>query len=210
MIYFANPVSADVVAAMGSGVLGMIDTPYQHKRTRVEQAHDVGAVWCADNGAYNDRWDADTWWAWLTAPRQLEARDRCHFATAPDVVADAAATLELSRRWVPRLHELGYPVAYVAQDGAEHIAPPWGTFEVLFIGGSSEWKLGPQAAELTAQARELGLGVHMGRVNSARRFHYARMIGCTSVDGTFLTFGPDVNLPRLLSWLDQLNQPTLL
>lgn len=26
--------------------------------------------------------------------------------------------------------------------------------------------------------------------------------GCHSVDGTFLTFGPDVNLPRLMSWLD--------
>ena len=27
-------------------------------------------------------------------------------------------------------------------------------------------------------------------------------IGCDSVDGTYLTFGPDVNLPRLLDWLE--------
>jgi hypothetical protein len=29
----------------------------------------------------------------------------------------------------------------------------------------------------------------------------AKRMGCDSADGTFLTYGPDVNLPRLLSWL---------
>lgn len=32
------------------------------------------------------------------------------------------------------------------------------------------------------------------------------MMGCDSVDGTYLTFGPDVNLPRLLGWLDGAEQ----
>lgn len=209
MIYFANPVSPAVVDAMGSGLLGMIDTPYQNKRTRVEEAHAAGTVWCADNGAFADRWDADTWWRWLTADRQITARDRCAFAVIPDVVADAAATLTLSRRWIPEVQALGYPIAYVAQDGAEHTPPPWGSFDVLFLGGTDDWKLGPHAANLTTQARSLGLGVHMGRVNSERRFQYARLIGCTSVDGTYLTYGPDVNLPRLRSWLRTLDQPTM-
>lgn len=43
--------------------------------------------------------------------------------------------------------------------------------------------------------------VHMGRVNSKKRLDTARAMGCDSVDGTYLTFGPDTNLPRLLSWL---------
>jgi hypothetical protein len=29
----------------------------------------------------------------------------------------------------------------------------------------------------------------------------AKRMGCDSADGTFLAYGPDVNLPRLLSWL---------
>ena len=44
----------------------------------------------------------------------------------------------------------------------------------------------------------------MGRVNSLRRYRYAQAIGCTSVDGTFLAYGPDVNLPELLSWVSSI------
>ena len=48
----------------------------------------------------------------------------------------------------------------------------------------------------------------MGRVNSERRYRYAADIGCDSADGTYLTFGPDQNLPRLMAWIrseDQMN-----
>jgi hypothetical protein len=45
----------------------------------------------------------------------------------------------------------------------------------------------------------------MGRVNSLKRLRYAEMIGCDSVDGTYLTFAPDENLPRLLGWLRDLD-----
>jgi hypothetical protein len=67
--------------------------------------------------------------------------------------------------------------------------------------------LGPAAADLAAEARARGLTVHMGRVNSLRRLRYAAAIGCHSADGTCLTYAPQQNLPRLLSWLDQVNQP---
>lgn len=40
----------------------------------------------------------------------------------------------------------------------------------------------------------------MGRVNSERRYRYALAIGCDSADGTYLTFGPDQNLPDVLAW----------
>jgi hypothetical protein len=48
----------------------------------------------------------------------------------------------------------------------------------------------------------------MGRVNSLRRLRYAADIGCDSVDGTYLAFGPDQNLPTLLTWIDP-DQPGL-
>ena len=49
-----------------------------------------------------------------------------------------------------------------------------------------------------------------GRVNSRRRLR--RLAGhVDSVDGTYLAFGPDRNIVRLVRWLDELaTQPTLL
>jgi hypothetical protein len=38
-------------------------------------------------------------------------------------------------------------------------------------------------------------------VNSLRRLRHAAAIGCHSVDGTYLAYGPDRNLPTLLRWL---------
>jgi hypothetical protein len=69
----------------------------------------------------------------------------------------------------------------------------------------SEWKLGAAARALTAEAKARGKHVHMGRVNSLRRLRYADAIGCDSADGTFLAFGPDINLPPLLGWLRAVN-----
>lgn len=92
----------------------------------------------------------------------------------------------------------------MAQDGLTIETCPWGEFDVLFLGGSTEWKLGPEARELTAEARRRGLPVHMGRVNSFKRLAYAEAIGCTSADGTFLTFAPQENLRRLAGWFDKL------
>lgn len=74
-----------------------------------------------------------------------------------------------------------------------------------FIGGSTAWKLGPHARRLVADAKRRGKWVHMGRVNSLKRFRYAAAIGCDSCDGTYLRFGPDINLPKVLSWGDSLD-----
>jgi hypothetical protein len=52
------------------------------------------------------------------------------------------------------------------------------------IGGSTRWKLGPEAVELVRQARGRGLQAHMGRISSARTIRYARSIGCTSFDSS--------------------------
>lgn len=46
----------------------------------------------------------------------------------------------------------------------------------------------------------------MGRVNSRTRLGIAEWFGCDSADGTYLAYGPDKNLPRLLRWLDELDR----
>lgn len=203
MLYFTNPVgkagtpTAELrTQAMRRGELGFIGTPRQGNRLP------EGVRWCADNGCFSERFNEAQWWAYLT--RMAPAANRCEFAVAPDVVGDAAGTLERSRPWLAKIRELGYPVAYVAQDGFWATEVPWDEFDVLFIGGSTEFKLGPEAAAAVAEARRRGMQVHMGRVNSRKRMAYAQSIGCTSVDGTYAVFGPEENLPKLLRWSREL------
>lgn len=182
---------------MDSGLLGQIVTPAAGNRLG------PGRRWCADNAAFTGGYPGDdAYLAWLTVRRHL-AGD-CGFAVAPDVPFDAAATLALSAPMLPRIRALGYPAALCAQDGLEHLDVPWDAFDVLFLAGSTEWKLSKAARDLAFEAKVRGKWVHMGRVNSWRRLQYAAAIGCDSADGTFLAFGPDRNLPQLLEWLDGL------
>lgn len=201
MHYFANPSTPAVRAAMSAGHLGCMTTPAQGNRIPDR------AKYAADNGKFGNGWPGDAaWFEWLTGTVERYGRERCVFATAPDEVCDPYATREHFERWRFPLLDLGVPIAFVAQDGCEleRDLIPWGQFEWLFIGGSTEWKLGPAAAELARQARWHGEGVHMGRVNSRRRIRYAEAIGCDSADGTYIARGPDVNLPRALGWADEL------
>lgn len=187
---------------MAAGLLGEIATPASGPR-RV-----AGTQWCADNGCFNAKTypGDEAWFRWLAG---LD-RDGCLFATAPDVVGDAVATLERSAPWLPRIRALGLPAALVAQNGLEDLPVPWDDFDVLFIGGDTAWKLGPHARALTAEAKRRGKWVHMGRVNSGRRMRYADAIGCDSADGTYLAFGPDQNLPDVLAWLRETNDQDVL
>jgi hypothetical protein len=198
VLYLANPSSPATTEAMQGEQLGYIDTPAQGNR------RPAGVIWCADNGCFGKGYPGDTkWFAWLE--KNAHAADTCLFATAPDVVGDAEATWERSEPWLARIRELGYPAALVAQDGIENMHINWDAFDVLFLGGTTEWKLGPHARTITAQAKARGKWVHMGRVNSLKRLRYADAIGCDSADGTYITFGPDLNLPNVLGWLRDVN-----
>lgn len=179
---------------MLEGRLGYIDTPRQRNR------RPAGVAWCADNGCFGTGYPGDEkWLAWLE--KNAYASADCLFATAPDVVGDAVATLERSLPLLPKIRALGYPAALVAQDGLEDLGIPWDEFDALFIGGTTDWKLGAAVRDIVAEAKARGKYIHLGRVNSAKRFRYARdVLGCDSADGTYLTFGPLINLPKLLSW----------
>lgn len=185
---------------MAGGRLGQLCSP--RERTPVVP----GALWAADNGCYGKGYPGHpAWLAWLR--KQRPHLSRCLFATAPDVVGDAVTTLARGRRFLPMITALGYPAALVAQDGLEDLDVPWPSFKVLFLGGSTDWKLSQAARDLTAEALAQGKHVHMGRVNSLRRLQHASAMGCHTVDGTYLAFGPDKNLARLLRWLAELPDP---
>ena len=196
-MYFANPCSPRVTLAMIFGALGFIDTPRQRN------VRPLGVPWVADNGCFGKGYPGDSeLLEWLRTQSPAD----CKFAVAPDVVGDAKATALRSAPFLEPIRQLGYPVAYVAQDGLTFDAAPWADFDVLFIGGTTEWKLGDDARCLVYAAREQQKWVHMGRVNTLGRLRYAHSIGCDSVDGTFLIFGPDQNLPRLLRWLKKIER----
>jgi hypothetical protein len=151
---------------------------------RIGQRPPVGQPWAADNGRYAapQNYTDAKYLGWL-AGMPVES---CLFATAPDVVGDAAATLALSAPLFAPIRTLGYRVAFVGQDGQEHLPVPWDDFDALFIGGTTTWKLGEGARLLVAEAKRRGKWVHMGRVNSLKRMKYAESIGCDSADGTVL------------------------
>jgi hypothetical protein len=167
-------------------------------------------TWAADNGCFSqgERFKVEHWLSWLADLSPY--RKSCLFAVAPDVVADAKATLARSLPIIPRIREFGFPVALAAQDGLERLRVPWKSFDVLFIGGSTEWKLSEHAAHLVAEAKRRHKWVHMGRCNSLIRLRAAQSMGVDSADGTCVAFGPDKRIPQLVRWLDDLaRQPSL-
>lgn len=151
------------------------------------------APFAIDNGAFT-RFDTAGFRSLLE--RERERRDLCRFVAVPDVIAagrageplgDAALTLDLfharKELW-PWL--AGWPLAYVAQDGAEALPVPWHAIRALFVGGSTAWKEGPRAAALVKAAKMRGLWVHIGRINSPGRWDHFERLGADSCDGSGL------------------------
>lgn len=173
--------------------------------------------WCGDNGAFTTTiggFSPSRFRALYRRPELRAQADRCRFVAAPDVltvladgtcIGDARATLNQFTFWAIEIANLGYPVALVAQDGLEAMLDdvPWDLVDVLFIGGSTEWKLGQRGdvRACIARAKREGKRVHMGRVNSYKRLALADSWDVDTADGTFLKFGGAKNVPRLVSWL---------
>lgn len=210
MLYLGTPSGPDVRAAMSAGLIGCMTTPAQGNVVP------DGALYACDNGKFGcdgkgRNWPGtERWWDWLQRTVTRYGPDRCLWALAPDVPFDAAATLDESRPWLAAIRELGVPAAFAAQNGCENGLIPWGEFDVLFLAGDTEWKTGPIAERLSRETRERGVSVHMGRVNSLTRLRTAEWFGCDSADGTYLAYGPDLNLTRLTRWIAELrHRPSL-
>lgn len=198
MIYLATASGPVARIAIQNGSLGQIVQPTAGNRLV------PGANWAADNGCYGGKWNPTRWARWLAS---LPA-DRCLFAVVPDVVANDQATTDLWRQHAPTALSLGLPAAWVAQNCAIGADIP-ASASAVFLGGTTDWKLGADARAIASEAIQRGLWLHMGGVNSLRRLRYAAAIGCNSVDGTYLTYGPDQNLPRLDRFLRLTHQPSL-
>lgn len=179
---------------------GLMLTPHMQNRVALHQV-----VWGADTGcfAHPERFTMDGYLAWLAKYERCRATNL--FATAPDLLGNAKGTLEQALPVLPELRRHGWNAALVAQDGLEHEDVPWDEFDVLFIGGTTDWKLSSAAADLAREAGSRRKWVHMGRVNSLRRMAYASELGCQSVDGTLIAYGPSIHVPKMSEWLVTVN-----
>lgn len=191
MIILVHTAHPQAVKHSGPG-FGRLLSPRQF--SRVADTAAAGIPWAADNDCFQGL-DAVRFDRMLDA---IQGVPGCRFVTCPDVVADADATARLFELWAPAIQRRGLPVGYVAQDGLQ--APPWHRIDALFVGGTTEYKLSAAAERLVRQANARGLWTHMGRVNSRRRFDYARAIGCNSIDGSKFSKWRDTWLPDALQW----------
>lgn len=100
------------------------------------------------------------------------------WAAVPDVVTNRAATIRQWGEWSFLVTELGWNAALVVQDGMTMADVEGCKPDVLFVGGSTEWKWNTAHQWCRDFPR-----VHIGRVRS-RRLPYCDLIGAESCDGT--------------------------
>jgi hypothetical protein len=181
---------------------------------RCTKARDHTPIWAADNDAFSG-----------FSPKKYlkmldliaKAKKPPAFVTAPDVVCDHFASVDLLLRWLPELQQRNLPIGFVLQNGCEaawdyHISRgewfPWDEVDCFFIGGDTPFKFSPFIQKFTAFA-SCEKWIHMGRVNSVKRLRYAMRIGCHSCDGSGMAcFTNSVLLPMIIASQDK-TQPEL-
>ena len=161
---------------LGAGLLGHLYSPGGQRGPwpGVPFSLDTGdfADWAAGKEWNEADWRAHLAWARASGYSPL-------WAVVHDAVADRERTLERWEVFAPVVREHGFRPAFAVQDGM--------TFEdvpdsecVLFIGGSTSWKL----AAIKPWCSRFPGRVHVARVNTWDRLMLCYEAGAVSVDGT--------------------------
>lgn len=143
---------------------------------------------------------------WL--PTMRPYRPQCLFLAGGDVVGDAKATLETYEEFYH--YFTGWPLAYVAQNGAENLPIPE-SCAAVFIGGDTAWKCSMMAVEVIKRAQTMGKHIHVGRVNWTKRYRIFRVLYGSddfTCDGTRPRF--DGREKTMRAWLGYESQPPLI
>jgi hypothetical protein len=210
MMYLSGCTSKHYEQAIIDLGVGLVVQPGNSYLKRLDRF----AAWGADNGCaavvnhavvLNPAWSLGQWVKMLGAIMDLspEVRALCIYLLVPDVPCDHEGTLDrfhLYRSWAVLT---GLPIAFALQNGATKETVPWDLFDVAFMAGTTEWKTGRPAFDLTCEARARGKHVHFGRVNSRERWDLVATFGADSADGTFMRFGkPASMVAQLKVWID--------
>jgi hypothetical protein len=196
-LYVCRPTGARAIEACRHHGFGSMLSPLSVRASRRGLADMSGHVsppeglpYVLDNGAWSAHCAGERW---SDAPlRQLLERAR-GFPTAPgwvvlpDVVGAGLESLALSLRWHAQHHALADHWLLAVQDGmsVEQVRRVVLDLDLagVFVGGSTAWKWST-LPDWTELGLDLGLLVHVGRVNSLRRAELCRDLGATSIDGS--------------------------
>ncbi len=123
-----------------------------------------------------EAWDAEGFKALL---RLASASIEPVWVAVPDAVGERERTIEMWDEWHPVVSAYGsWPLAFVVQDGMDERDVPTSA-AVVFVGGSTKWKLDTLATWCALFPR-----VHVGRVNTYERLRLCHDAGAESCDGT--------------------------
>ena len=136
----------------------------------------AGVPYGLDNGCFK-RFNKKTWERLLDEAEENMPK----FVCLPDIVGDAARTLDLFDAFEIKTN--GLPRALVLQDGIENHRIPWDKMAAVFVGGSDAFKISDEAMNACRTAKMLGKWVHVGRVNTAARVNYWKGMA-DSIDGS--------------------------
>ncbi len=132
-----------------------------------------------DNGVMSSRLKGID--RFLKALEALEPHKKdCLFVVVLDVLGDARRTLESFWYWKEKL--AGWPLAFVAQPGIQHLPIPWDSFQSLFVGGRA-FSQSKDAVALIYAAKLHKKMVHIGGLNSPRRYAFYSALGADTCDG---------------------------
>lgn len=149
--------------------------------TPLTRYSDWGGQYAIDNGAFSgfDRKAFDS-----LLERQKLHKPRCLFVTIPDIVGNHKRTWEIWRYRQSWKFAEGWPHAFVMQNGAEDADHQWPCYDAIFIGGTDPWKDSKAVIDLVKTAKVFGVHVHVGRVNTVKRYRLFAEAGADTCDGS--------------------------
>jgi hypothetical protein len=179
--------------------IGFLITPSNSRRTYRDVL--AGYSWAVDNEMYavwksGREFDMPRYLRFVASLHNYGGR--CLFVVVPDLPGDHAGTLALYQKWVGELRAFGKPLAFAAQNGLTNI-PADLDYDVLFIGGTNEYRRSGDLYPVVQQARAAGKWVHFGRCNTRRGIETATRLGCDSFDGTKSAIDMK-ELPKVMAW----------
>lgn len=157
-----------------SGKLGNLFSPKAQRKP-------ISNFWALDNGRFitwsnGDEWNEEEYIKLLEWAKNQTTSPQ--WALVPDIVADKEETLKEWKKYLPLIKKYGFAPAFAVQDGMTVKDVP-SEAEVIFIGGTTDWKW-----KTLSMWCENFKRVHVGRVNGRKQLIACMMHRVESVDGT--------------------------
>lgn len=157
------------------------------------------ARYAIDNGVFG-AWSSERDWSPEPLFGLLETIGQSHppmWTVVPDAIGDRNLTLQRWDQFASTVRLFGTPLAFAAQDGMTPDDVP-SDADIVFIGGTTEWKWRNLPVFTKAFDR-----VHVGRVNTYRLLWMAHESGAESCDGTGFFRGDQEQLRGLWKYLEE-------